>query len=69
MKFRTLVILAVVFAVLVGFSVWTSREPANSSSVEPVGGITALEGFDANQVAEMNIVTPSGTNVLVKEEQ
>jgi hypothetical protein len=67
MKFRTLVILAVVFAVLIGFSVWTSREPASSLSVEPVGSITALEGFDANQVAEMNIEAPSGTNVLVKQ--
>ena len=66
MKFRSLVILAVVLAVLVGFTVWMSREPASSSTVAP-SVETTLEGFDVNQVVEMDIVTESGTNRLAKK--
>jgi hypothetical protein len=67
MKLRTIVILALVLIVLVGFSVWTSREPASSSSVGPMANISALEGLDVNQVAEVDIVSASGTNRLAKK--
>ena len=66
MKLRSLIVLVVVFAGLVGFTVWTSRKPASSSAAAPSAD-TALEGFDVNQVEEMDIVTASGTNRLAKK--